>query len=355
MLRRLRTGAFSVLLLVPWLWGADQTQGPRYRVIDIGALPFVSYDVAPHLNASREISGWQTASGGALHAATWKEKEPRDLGTLPGFASSIATNLNARGQVIGWSVSGKNLVDSLAATHAFLYTQGELVDLGTLGGRDSRATGINASSVVVGHSSLPDAATHAFVYRAGRLSDLGSLPGGAFSAAYAINASGLIVGAAETARHLVHAVMWKDSRIVEIGTLEGGSRSRALAVNDEDEIVGYSEAPGAETHAFLYANGRMQDLGSLGDDPIRANAINNRSQVVGASGVTRMIRHAFLWENGVMQDLNKLIAANGSWKLEEAYDINDQGQILCLGIRADESRDRHLLLLQPISAAKPNI
>jgi probable HAF family extracellular repeat protein len=343
------------LLLALCVWGAGPAQNVRYEVIDIGALPFVSYDVAPRLNASGEISWWQAAPDGAFHANTWYHKSSREIDALPGFESSIASNLNSQGQVIGWSVSGKNLVDSLATTHAFLYTGPGVSDLGTLGGRDSRATGINESGVVVGHSSLPDKTTHAFVYRHGVLADLGSLPGGAFSTAYAINKQELIVGAAENPKHLVRAVMWKNTQIVELGTLEGGSRSRALALNDKDEIVGYSEAPGAETHAFLYANGRMQDLGSLGNDPIRANAINNHSQIVGASGVSHMIRHAFLWENGVMQDLNKLIAPKGPWRLEEAYDINAQGQILCLGIRADETRDRHLLLLQPASPPKPSI
>lgn len=354
MSKRLPAAGSAGLLLTLCLCGADQTQSPRYQVIDIGALPWVSYDVAPRLNPSGEISGWQAVTGGTLHAATWKQNEARDLGTLPGFASSIATNLDSRGQVTGWSVSGNNLVDSLATTHAFLYTGIGMRDLGTLGGRDSRAVGINESGVVVGQSSLPDQTIHGFVYREDRMSDLGSLPGGAFSAAYAINQHALIAGAAENSQHLVHAVVWKDNKIVELGTLEGGMRSRALALNDKDEIVGYSEAPGAETHAFLYANGRMQDLGSLGKDPVRANAINNHSQIVGASGVSRLIRHAFLWESGTMQDLNKLIPPKGPWRLQEAYDINDHGQILCLGIRADETRARHLLLLQPITP-KPTI
>jgi probable HAF family extracellular repeat protein len=355
MYRRLWAGGSGGVLLAVSLWAAAQPPGSRYRLFDLGVLPWVSYDVAPRLNASGDISGWDASSGGTLHAAQWKQSQAHDLGTLTGFASSIATRLNSHGQVVGWSVSGKNLVDSLATTHAFLLAETGMLDLGTLGGRDSRATGINESGVVVGESSVPEKATHAFVYRFGRMSDLGGLPGGAFSAAYAINNRGSIVGAAETSRHLVHAVMWKDSRIVELGTLEGGLRSRALAVNDKQEIVGFSEAAAAATHAFLYVNGRMQDLGTLGNDPVRANAINNHSQIVGASGVSRMIRHAFLWEEGVMHDLNQLIGEKGPWRLEEAYDINDRGQILCLGIRSDESRDRHLLLLEPTSYGKPGI
>ncbi|HTU45471.1 MAG TPA: hypothetical protein VMF91_10440 [Bryobacteraceae bacterium] len=321
---------------------------PSYEVVDVGALPWVSDDVAPRLSASGEISWWQATPDRIIHASAWASASPRNIGTLEGFASSIASGANGKGQFVGWSVSGRNLVDSRATTHAFLFTESQMVDLGTLGGRDSKAVGINEAGQVVGSASLPDQSRHAFIYQAGKLVDLGTLPGGAFSAAYAINNHGLVVGAAETFTHLVHAVIWRDNRVADLGTLPGGMRSRALALNDRGDVVGYSEAEGAETHAFLYSNHRMQDLGSLGFDPVRANAINNRDQIVGASGVTQFARHAFIWENGTMQDLNKLVSPGEPWRLEEAYDITDRGQILCLGIRSGANRDRHLILLNPV-------
>lgn len=332
---------------------SDHNQNPRYEVIDIGTLPWVSDDVAPHLSPSGEIAWWQVTPDQAIHAFAGTSGSLRDVGTLTGFSSSIASRANRDGQIIGWSVSGKNLVDSRATTRAFLSTHSQMLDLGTLGGRDSKAMGINDSGQVVGLASLADHNVHAFLYRAGKLVDLGTLPGGAFSAAYAISNKGLIAGAAETPTHLVHAVIWSSDRIVDLGTLPGGMRSRALALNNSGAIVGYSEAGGAETHAFLYANGRMQDLGSLGFDPVRANAINNHGQIVGASAVSQFARHAFIWENGTMQDLNKLVSSSGPWRLEEAYDITDQGQVLCLGTRSGASRDRHLIVLNPVAAPAP--
>ncbi len=319
---------------------------PPYTVTDIALLPWVSDDVAPHINASGEISLWQETADHIIHAFVWKQGVLEDRGALPGYVSSIATQINAGRDITGWSVDGKNLVDSRATTHAFLCSRGQMRDLGTLGGGDSKAIGMNQSGAVVGWSSMPDSNRHAFLCRGGKLKDLGTLPGGAFSAAYAINEDGsVIVGAAETSQHLVHAVMWKGSVIADLGTLPGGLRSRALALNERGEIVGFSEAEGAETHAFLYADGRMQDLGSLGKDPMRANAINNHGQIVGASGVNAFVRHAFLWEGGKMQDLNKLVAPASGWRIQEATDINDAGEILCIATRAEATGKWHLLRL----------
>jgi probable HAF family extracellular repeat protein len=328
-------------------------QQARYRVIDMGALPWVSDDVAAHINAAGEVSWWQVTADGAMHALTWTKGALDDIGTLDGFVSSISSNLNARGEAVGWAVSGKNLVDSLATTHAFVYSHSRMIDLSTLGGRDSKAMSINDSGQVVGWSRVSDVSTHAFRYQRNKLEDLGALPGGTYSTASAINSSGVIVGTAETAGHLVHAVVWSEKGLRDLGTLEGGMRSRALALNDQGDVVGFSEAEGGDTHGFLYKNGRMLDLGSLGKEPVRANSINNHGQIVGASNVTVYVRHAFLWEDGKMQDLNKLIAQEEKWRLVEAYDINDAGQIVCRAVSAGPSMARHLLLLEPITANEP--
>ena len=69
-----------------------------------------------------------------------------DLGTLPGGDFSVAEGINARGQVVGESNTASG------ATHAFLWEDGRMTDLGTLPG-GGEAHGINARGQVVGHSN----------------------------------------------------------------------------------------------------------------------------------------------------------------------------------------------------------
>jgi probable HAF family extracellular repeat protein len=73
----------------------------------------------------------------------------RDLGALPGgFNYSNALGINERGQVVGYSITaGGN-------THACLFENGMVTDLGTLPGDNfSEATGITESGQIAGNST----------------------------------------------------------------------------------------------------------------------------------------------------------------------------------------------------------
>ena len=82
-----------------------------------------------------------------------------NLGTLPGGTYSIATGINDRGQVVGYSTLPNNNI-----YHAFLYSGGEMTDIGTLGGTHSKANGINDSGQIVGYSTDSAGRQHAFLY-----------------------------------------------------------------------------------------------------------------------------------------------------------------------------------------------
>lgn len=89
-------------------------------------------------------------------------------------------------------------VVALAFSVSVLFAQSHyaVVDLGTLGGTNSHAFGLNNHGVIGGDATLPDGRTHAFAFMAGVMMDLGTL-GGTNSHAYSINDSGHVVGTAD--------------------------------------------------------------------------------------------------------------------------------------------------------------
>jgi len=151
---------------------------------------------------------------------------------------------------VGWAYAAGN-----AATHAFLYSNGAMSDLGTLGGAGSWASGINSNGQVVGYSATAgNAATHAFLYSNGAMSDLGTL-GGVGSWATGINNNGQVVGYSATAGNAAeHAFLYSGGSMLDLNNLLspglGWMLSEARGINDLGQIVGTGTING-QYHAFL--------------------------------------------------------------------------------------------------------
>ena len=147
------------------------------------------------------VAGVAKNAGGSDRAVVWNDDGIEALGLLPDGHWSEARDLNDHGQVVlyGDTTGGR--------THAALWEDGLITDLGTLGGDDSWAYGINNAGEVVGFAEDENGFYRAFVYDGGELQDLGTL-GGWFSRAYGINDRGWIVGKAQAASGESHAVLW---------------------------------------------------------------------------------------------------------------------------------------------------
>jgi len=116
------------------------------------------------------------------------------------------------------------------------------------------------------------------------ITDLGTL-GGNQSSASGVNDAGQVVGTSTTTYGVSRAFAYGNGAMIDLGTL-GGDYSSASAINDQGEVVGTSTTTYGVSRAFLFANGVMYDLGTLGGDYSSASGINNNGQIVGESTIS---------------------------------------------------------------------
>lgn len=330
-----------------------------YTITDIDPLNDIN-DQAPGaacVNNAGVVVGQALLPTGPDRPFVWITGNVFDLGTFGG-PNGGARGINARGEVVGKA-------DTAAVPeqeHAFLWSGGVLHDLGTLGGNSSVANGINNRGWIVGaaDTTIPDPTgtigpteNHAFLLPFdGALHDLGTL-GGPNSHAISVNDNGVIVGWSQVDFNIgafgipdLHPTMWVNGVPTRLPDL-GGSVSLAISVNNDGTTVGQSFlADDSAFYAVIWQKGKLRNLGAVGDDVLSgASSINKWGDVVGFSITMSFASRAFLWRKGVMTDLNTLIPANSGWVLQSAGHINDVGQIVGFGVL---NGNLHAFLLTPI-------
>lgn len=316
-----------------------------YQVTDL------SISAGSALNSHGDVTG---SSADSFHDYAVVDSSGRitNLGTLGGL-DSYGRAINDHGQITGLSDT------AFGAQHAFLYSEGRMIDLGSFAPAPysfSEGNAIDDNGQVVGGSETSDGYTHAFLYSNGQIMDLGTLPGRNNSIGSGINSRGEVTGYSFTTAAGPRAFLYSNGRFTDLGTLPGGSWSVAYAINDGGEVTGTAQTSAGEAaivgHAFIYANGEMVDLGTLGGAYSVGSGINNKGQIVGQADTGSGVFDAFLYSNGEMEDLNDSVdlSATGFGKLYGAEAINDSGQILagacatpssCIGLG-------HTLLLTPV-------
>ena len=246
------------------------------------------------------------------HAFVWSNGTMTDLGTLGGNFSA-GTAINSSGEVVGWADTNADTGAEAAVWNGQKWTA-----LGLPVG--SVATGINDAGQVVGSSSNVTTGSQAFLDSNGTVTDLPE-PGFVASSnlgcqADAINNNAQIAGTCwgynrKLASLYADLVLWQNGTVTDLGTL-GGVRNGATAINNNGQIIGYETAITGVTNGFLYSNGTMTNLGSF-----NPAAINDNGVMVGGQ---------YIDSGGTVQNLNTLIPA-GSPTIQDANAINNNGQI----------------------------
>ena len=326
---------------------------PRYTVVDLGTFG-TEFSVGQGINNK----GWVDGIFGAQnqHEFVLRKGVVTDVGTLGGPNSGVGSfgqSPNERGQIVGAAES--SAIDPLGEAFCnfllmspptknvclpFIWQDGVMTPLPTLGGTNGGASRINNRGQVVGTAenttmdltcSVPHLNTEPVIWEEGGIRQLPTVGGDPGGGVDDINDKGQAVGATGNCANSHHAVLWEEGAAIDLGNLGGTFFFEATAINNQSQVVGFSDLPGDTMfHAFLCQDGLMHDLGALSGDSVSfASAINNRSQIVGTSCLDAFFTNcgAFLWQNGTMLDLNNLISGSNLF-LVLAIGINDRGEIV---------------------------
>jgi probable HAF family extracellular repeat protein len=349
---------------------------PLYDVVKVSSSHGGTLSRGMAINTAGLVAGWSNRADGHRHAVVWRDGVIDDLGTLGGSSSTVPwPGLNDAGIVVGISHTDRadplhedwscDLGGFLPETtdlicSGFVYQNGEMRELPTLGGNHGFAAGVNNRGEIVGWAETAEPDTtcvdaQVLGFRAVlwqpksgssariKTRELPPLGDDAASAATAINDDGVAVGISGDCDQAVgrfsarHAVLWgRNHKPVELPNLGGSAWHTPMDINAQGDVVGFSNPAGPGdpegdflAQAFFWASGSAtaRGIGTLDDDALsEAFAINAHRQVVGVSFGGTSGSRAFIWQDGNLANLNDLVDIAPDVLLS-AQDIDDAGVI----------------------------
>jgi len=215
---------------LPVVWTNNQVQMLDTLGMNTGCVSGINDQGIMVGNVANTNDPWDS------YAVSWSGGQATQIGDFPAGTQASAGPINSSGQII---------VEAAVPLHtqAFLWANGSLTPISSLGGPFISAYDINDAGEVVGLSTKvergPD---YAFLWKNGITTELPSLPTDTETMAWAINDAGVIVGIADDAQGDERAVIWSDGKYANLDDLispdSGWSLESASAIADNGSIVG---------------------------------------------------------------------------------------------------------------------
>lgn len=354
-----RFRVIAIVLSIGLLYSAASAQD--YEVTELGTLGGI-WSRPSQFGSDGSAAGGSTVYNGALHPFIWSDGIMDDLGVPDDYLVAVATGRNSVGLVVGYA-NGE-----YQSQYAYIWDDGQWAYLGTLPGEGldySVAADINDLSQVCGYSFTlgPGSRRRGWVWQNGEMTDIGTL-GGDKCSADAVNEIGQVVGNSQIYdpdEYIAHAFVWQYGEMTDLGTLPGEVNSAAVDINENCQIVG-SCSHRMQTYPFLtvsrpclWENGEAIDLG-LVESYMRgvATAINDNGVIVGwmSTSLSGGNSRAFIRSDSNWIDLNTLVPSDFDNELISALDIDNEGRILCEGTTSNSSIQG--FLLTPVSTEAPD-
>jgi probable HAF family extracellular repeat protein len=367
--------------------GTIDNQNTHYTIEDLGVV--ATNPSQPGQPFVITNNGWVSGGadvGAALHAVLWRGGKMIDIGD-PGLGgNSMAFGVNESGhavgeaedtstdlstaedfcgfQALGYSTSPRPCVP-------FIWKEGRMAPLKTLGGVNGAANQINSWGAIAGYAEnkkkdpgCPSPQIYQFKPVIWFEDWILPLPteSDAEGVAFSINDLGQVVGTSGSCAPInpvwgfyltiVHALLWQNGAATDLGNLGGAFNNLAHDINNRGEVVGGSDLAGDLTsHAFLWTpeTRKMKDLGTVDGDYWSVGlGINDKGQITGASANSDFtVLRAFVRQNGKLVDLNGLTAEETPLFLETACSINSRGEIIGFAYDKNNPNLIHAYLAKP--------
>ena len=264
--------------------------------------------------------------------------------------------VNASGKIVGSISDYSSLTGTTSNSRSFVYSNGQLTDLGNFGYASSGGIKISDSGLIAAGVVAADGSSHVIIDNSGQITAIPQPVAGAGQMEpTAINNAGQVIGTYDSSTSNSLGFLYSGGKTITLGSLGGSNglfTNWPIALSSNGIVVGIASTPNSSQAApsYIYQNGVMSSIPLYQGIVFNPTSVNSHGLVLGSApiGVNNLSSFTQLLYNsttGIFTPLSSLLPANSGWSVDWGISINDQGQILA---RASENGIEHLVELSPL-------